>query len=55
MQRPLPDFPFNDLLQFLYSRDLDAVALERVAHTKEVAGGLRGAAAQALDQLRGIT
>jgi MOSC domain-containing protein YiiM len=55
IHRPLPDFPFNDLLQFLYSRDLDAVALERVAHTREVAGGLRGAAAQALDQLRGIT
>jgi MOSC domain-containing protein YiiM len=55
MQRPLPDFPFNDLLKFLYSRDLDAVALERVAHTKEVAAGLRGAATQALDQLRGTT
>ena len=55
IQRPLPDFPFNDLLKFLYSRDLDAVALARVAHTREVAGGLRDAAAQALDQLRGIT
>ena len=55
VQRPLPDFPFNDLLRFLYSRELDVAALERVANTEAVARGLRSAAAQALDHSRGLS
>jgi MOSC domain-containing protein YiiM len=46
LARPLPDFPFNALLEFLYCRDLDDDALRRVAGTDAVAKGLRDAAAQ---------
>lgn len=46
LERPLPDFPFHALLEFLYSRDLDDAALRRVAQTDAVAQGLRSAAAQ---------
>ena len=52
VERPLPDFPFNALLEFLYGRDLDVAALQRVACTDAVAQGLRGSARQALEQLQ---
>jgi MOSC domain-containing protein YiiM len=48
LERPLPDFPFNALLEFLYSRELDTEALQRVARTAMLPQGLRHAAAQAL-------
>jgi MOSC domain-containing protein YiiM len=49
-ERPLPDFPFQALLDFLYS-DIDAAALARVAHTSAVAQELR-AAAQVIEARR---
>jgi MOSC domain-containing protein YiiM len=47
-ERPLPDFPFNALLDFFY-RDIDAAALARIAHTTAVAQDMRDAAAQATE------
>jgi MOSC domain-containing protein YiiM len=55
LERPLPDFPFNALLDFLYGRELDVAAVERVAQTDAVAMGLRGAAGQVLNQSRGMS
>jgi MOSC domain-containing protein YiiM len=52
LERPLPDFPFNALLAFLYGRDLDIAALQRVASTEAVAQSLRSAARQALEDSR---
>jgi len=48
LQRPLPDFPFNALLRFLYAGDLAVTELERIAGTAAVASGLREAARQML-------
>jgi MOSC domain-containing protein YiiM len=44
LERPLPDFPFNALLRFLYSPALDLAAVRRIAGTPEVADVLRAAA-----------
>ncbi len=52
VERPLPDFPFNALLGFLYNRDPADDALQRVAHTALVPGDLRSGAKQALKQRR---
>ncbi|MEO6368790.1 MAG: MOSC domain-containing protein [Steroidobacteraceae bacterium] len=52
VERPLPDFPFTALLDFLYSSDLQDHALERIAHTALVAGSLRSSARKALNERR---
>ena len=41
LERPLPDFPFNELLDFLYTRGLDDDFLERVASTDLLPSNLR--------------
>ncbi len=51
VERPHPDYPFNALLDLLYSRDLDAVALKRVADTPEIAQDMRNAATEALEAM----
>lgn len=48
VERPLPDFPFNALLDFLYDSSVSDAALERVAGTSLVAHELRSAAQEAL-------
>lgn len=50
VERPLPDFPFQALLDYLYTHELADDALERVAHTALVARELRNDAQQALQQ-----
>ncbi len=41
LERPLPDFPFDALLEFLYTPGLEETALERVASTQIVPRSLR--------------
>jgi len=48
VERPLPDFPFEAVLDFLYTRGLDDAALERVAQTDLLPQRLRGDARREL-------
>ncbi|MET0291462.1 MAG: MOSC domain-containing protein [Steroidobacteraceae bacterium] len=41
VDRPLPDFPFEALLEFLYTRGLDEASLQRVAGTELLPPELR--------------
>jgi MOSC domain-containing protein YiiM len=49
LERPLPDFPFNDLLRFLYAPELEVDGVRRIATTPEVADTLRAAAKHMLE------
>jgi MOSC domain-containing protein YiiM len=53
VERPLPDFPFTGLLEFLYTRGLDEEALERVARTTALPQDLRSQARRELAALKG--
>jgi MOSC domain-containing protein YiiM len=53
LERPLPDFPFNALLDFLYTRGLDDEDLERVANTSVLPQNLRNDARRELTARRG--
>jgi MOSC domain-containing protein YiiM len=48
LERPRPEFPFNVLLRFLYSPEIEVETVRRVAGTPEVAEGLRATAQQML-------
>jgi MOSC domain-containing protein YiiM len=48
LERPFPEFPFDDLLEFLYSHALDDAVLRRVARNAAVASGLRNSARRRL-------
>jgi MOSC domain-containing protein YiiM len=53
LERPVPDFPFDDLLDFLYTRGLDEETLERIARTDLLPLNLRNEARRELVALRG--
>lgn len=48
LERPRPDFPFEDLLDFLYTRGLDEDVLQRVADSDVLPPGLRADARREL-------
>jgi MOSC domain-containing protein YiiM len=50
LERPLPDYPFNALLRYLYATDLDVAEVRRVAETSVVAGTLRRSALRILEE-----
>jgi MOSC domain-containing protein YiiM len=52
LERPLPDFPLDALLRFLYAMEVEADAVRRIAATPEVASTLRDTAKHMLENHR---